>query len=151
MRLRTSDPHGPGLRRTRCGGGFRYLSPNGRPVTDRAELDRIRALAVPPAWTDIWICPHPGGHLQALGTDAKDRCQYLHHPEVRARQQEPAKHEHVLKLSARLPEPRAAVDSDLRHRGLPRDRVMACAVRLLNSTCSASGPRRTPVPTAPTA
>ncbi len=131
MRLRTSDPRRPGLRRVRHGRGFRYLGADGRPVTEAAELRRIRGLVIPPAWTDVWICPWPHGHIQAVGTDAAGRRQYLYHPEFRARQ-EAAKHEHVLELAARLPELREAVNQDLSTSGLTRARVLACAVRLLD-------------------
>ncbi|ROR35837.1 DNA topoisomerase IB [Kitasatospora cineracea] len=130
MRLRTSDPHGPGYRRVRHGRGFRYLAPDGRPVTEK-ERARLKALAVPPAWTDVWICPHPDGHLQAVGTDAAGRRQYLYHPAFRARRDE-AKHERVVEVAGCLPKLRAAVERDLAARGLGRERVLACAVRLLD-------------------
>ncbi|MFB7908347.1 DNA topoisomerase IB [Kitasatospora sp. NPDC056076] len=130
MRLRTSDPHKPGYRRRRHGRGFSYLTPDGAPVTED-ERDRIKALAVPPAWTDVWICPYPNGHLQAVGTDAAGRRQYLYHPEFRALRDQ-AKHEHVLQVSACLPQLRAAVEQDLQRRGLVRERILACAVRLLD-------------------
>ncbi|MFJ4677735.1 MULTISPECIES: DNA topoisomerase IB [unclassified Kitasatospora] len=130
MRLRTSDPHRPGYRRVRHGRGFRYLAPDGRPVGD-GERARLKALAVPPAWTEVWICPYPNGHLQAVGTDAAGRRQYLYHPAFRARRDE-AKHEHVVAASAALPKLRAAVERDLAARGLGRERVLACATRLLD-------------------
>ncbi|MFF4818895.1 DNA topoisomerase IB [Kitasatospora sp. NPDC001309] len=130
MRLRTSDPHKPGYRRMRHGRGFRYLTPDGAPV-DGDELTRIKALAVPPAWTDVWICPDPSGHLQAVGRDAAGRRQYIYHPHFRALRDQ-AKHEHVLETSACLPKLRATVEQDLLRRGLVRERVLACAVRLLD-------------------
>lgn len=130
MRLRTSDPHGPGYRRRRHGRGFRYLAADGRPVGEE-ELARIRALAVPPAWTDVWICPHADGHLQALGTDAAGRRQYLYHPAFRE-QRDRAKHEHVVDVAACLPKLRDAVEQDLAGRGLRRERVLACGARLLD-------------------
>ena len=74
-----SDPHGPGIGRVRDEGGFCYLDPSGAQITDAATLDRIRALRIPPAWTDVWISPDPFGHIQATGTDSKDRVQYLYH------------------------------------------------------------------------
>nr|WP_241266384.1 DNA topoisomerase IB [Streptomyces scabichelini] len=129
--MRTSDPHKPGFRRVRHGRGFRYLDPTGTPVTDRALIARLRALAIPPAWTDVWICPWPNGHLQATGTDSAGRRQYLYHPEFRT-QQEEAKHEHVREVAAALPELRERVAVDLADRRLNRDRVLACAVRLLD-------------------
>ena len=131
MRLRTSDPKRPGLERIRHGRGFSYRDTQGTAVRDRQELERIRALAIPPAWTQVWICPWVNGHIQALGTDAAGRRQYLYHPRFRA-QQDAAKHEHVLELAARLPELRTRVEADLGQRGLTRDRVLGCAVRLLD-------------------
>ncbi|MFF5449436.1 DNA topoisomerase IB [Streptomyces sp. NPDC012888] len=131
MRLRTSRPDRPGWTRVRHGKGFRYLDAAGRPVTSAEERARIRALVIPPAWTDVWICPWPNGHIQALGTDAAGRRQYLYHPAFR-RKQEEAKHEHVLDVAARLPALREAVAEDLAGRGLTRDRVLACAARLLD-------------------
>ncbi|MCZ9338892.1 DNA topoisomerase IB, partial [Streptomyces sp. TRM76130] len=79
-RLHHSRPTDPGYRRLRHGRGFRYLDAQGRPVRDREELARIRALVIPPAWRDVWICARPNGHLQAVGTDAAGRRQYLYHP-----------------------------------------------------------------------
>ena len=131
MRLRTSDPRRPGLGRRRHARGFRYLDVDGGPLTDPAEVARLRALAIPPAWAEVWICPHPNGHLQALGTDGSGRRQYLYHPRFRAHQEQ-AKHTHVLEVSARLPDLRATVERDLDRRGLSRERVLACATRLLD-------------------
>ncbi|MFD7705515.1 DNA topoisomerase IB [Streptomyces caelestis] len=131
MRLHHSRPTDPGYRRLRHGRGFRYLDAQGDPVRDPAELDRIRALAVPPAWRDVWICARPNGHLQAVGTDAAGRRQYLYHPQFRA-EQEQAKHEHVLDVAEVLPAVREAVEGHLNDRGLTRQRVLATAVRLLD-------------------
>ncbi|MFD0378973.1 DNA topoisomerase IB [Streptomyces sp. NPDC127112] len=131
MRLRTSRPDRPGCTRVRHGRGFRYLDARGRPVTDPAERARIRALVIPPAWRDVWICPWPTGHIQAMGTDAAGRRQYLYHQRFRDRQ-EAAKHEHVLDVATRLPRLREAVAEDLTARGLARDRVLACTARLLD-------------------
>ncbi|NUP38657.1 MAG: DNA topoisomerase IB [Streptomyces sp.] len=131
MRLRTSSCDGPGFSRVRCGRGFRYRDETGAPLTDPEHLARIRALAIPPAWRDVWICPWPGGHLQAVGTDDSGRRQYLYHERFRA-QQEQAKHEHVREVARALPEMRAKVALDLAGRGLSRSRVTACAVRLLD-------------------
>lgn len=131
MRLRTSSCTSPGFTRVRCGRGFRYRGVDGRPLTDPAHLARIRALAIPPAWREVWICPWPGGHLQAVGTDEAGRRQYLYHERFRA-QQEEAKHEHVRQVARALPELRARVALDLGGRGLSRARVTACAVRLLD-------------------
>ncbi|MFF8606611.1 DNA topoisomerase IB [Streptomyces sp. NPDC015346] len=131
MRLRTSDPNRPGFGRVRRGRGFGYRDASGAPLTDPDQLARVRALAIPPAWRDVWICPWPNGHLQAVGTDDAGRRQYLYHEEFRARQ-ERAKHEHVREMARALPDVRAQVAEDLRGRGLNRDRVTACAVRLLD-------------------
>ncbi|MFH9468930.1 DNA topoisomerase IB [Streptomyces clavifer] len=131
MRLRTADPNAPGLRRKRCGRGFRYLDTAGRPLTDSSQLDRVRALAIPPAWTDVWVCPWPNGHLQATGTDAANRRQYLYHDEFRT-QQDRAKHEHVQEFAAALPRLRERTAADLARRGLSPERVTACGVRLLD-------------------
>ncbi|MEV5319554.1 DNA topoisomerase IB [Streptomyces sp. NPDC052687] len=131
MRLRTSSCERPGFTRVRHGRGFRHLDSRGKPLTDPRHLARIRALTIPPAWRDVWICPWPNGHLQAVGTDDAGRRQYLYHEEFRA-QQEQAKHEHVRQVAAALPELRAQVTADLSGRGLSRARVTACAVRLLD-------------------
>ncbi|MFI6034906.1 DNA topoisomerase IB [Streptomyces sp. NPDC051315] len=131
MRLRTSSSDRPGFTRVRCGRGFRYLDQHGEPLTDPEQLARIRALTVPPAWRDVWICPWPNGHLQAVGTDDAGRRQYLYHEEFRSRQEQ-AKHEHVRQVARALPDVRARVRADLAGRGLSRARVTACAVRLLD-------------------
>ncbi|MEU6807991.1 DNA topoisomerase IB [Streptomyces sp. NPDC046831] len=131
MRLRTSSCDRPGFTRVRCGRGFRYLDTRGEPLTDPGQLDRIRALTIPPAWREVWICPWPNGHLQAVGTDDAGRRQYLYHEAFRA-QQDQAKHEHVRQVARALPELRSRVAAGLAGRGLSRDRVTACAVRLLD-------------------
>lgn len=130
MRLRTSDPHGRGCRRIRQGRGFRYLDADGQRLTAE-DRDRVRALVIPPAWQDVWICPWPNGHIQAVGTDAAGRRQYLYHPAFRD-QQDAAKHEHVQRVARSLPRLREHVASDLRGRGLTRSRVLACMTRLLD-------------------
>ncbi|GGV12800.1 DNA topoisomerase [Streptomyces filipinensis] len=131
MRLRTSDVHARGYTRRRCGRGFRYLGPTGTTITDQAVRERITALAIPPAWRDVWICTAANGHIQATGTDAAGRRQYLYHPRFRE-QQEAAKHDHVLEVAAALPRLRERVATDLARRGLCRDRVLGCAARLLD-------------------
>ena len=131
MRLRQSDPRKAGYRRVRRGRGFRYFDPSGALIEDAACLQRFRELVIPPAWKDVWICPWPNGHLQAIGTDDAGRRQYLYHPRFRA-QQEQAKHEHVLEIAARLPEARKQIGADLESRGLSRQRVLACGARLLD-------------------
>jgi len=130
-RLRRSDPAGPGLRRRRAGRGFVYVDENGRRVTDAATLDRIRALAVPPAWEDVWICSYPGGHIQAVGTDARGRRQYRYHDEWRARRDRD-KFDHVLDVARALPGLRAACSARMAGGDLDRDRVLSAAVRLLD-------------------
>jgi DNA topoisomerase-1 len=131
VRLRTSSCEGPGFTRVRAGRGFRYRDERGEPLTDTGQLARIRDLTIPPAWRDVWICPWPNGHLQAVGTDAAGRRQYLYHERFRTRQ-EKAKHEHVREVARVLPDLRARVAVDLDGRGLSRTRVTACAVRLLD-------------------
>jgi DNA topoisomerase IB len=131
MRLRRSDPGRPGHRRVRRGRGFRYFDVSGDPIKDAETLKRIKALVIPPAWAEVWICPWPNGHIQAMGTDEAGRRQYLYHPRFRA-QQEEAKHEHVLEVAARLPEARERIAEDLARRGLDRRRVLGCAARLLD-------------------
>jgi DNA topoisomerase I len=130
-RLRRSDCGGPGIRRVRRGKGFSYELPDGGKVTDPESLRRISELAIPPAWEDVWICPWPTGHIQALGTDAAGRRQYRYHDEWRA-QRDAEKHERVLAFARRLPLARAKVDAHLTQRGLTKDRVLAAAFRLLD-------------------
>lgn len=130
MRLRRSDPEGPGLARRRRGKGWSYTDSSGQPV-DAATRERIEALVIPPAWRDVWICPHAGGHIQAIGTDDAGRRQYLYHEQWRLERDE-AKHDRVLRLARRLAEIRAAVESDLRRKGLARERVLATGLRMLD-------------------
>ncbi len=130
-RLRRVSITSPGLTRVRCGKGFRYLDAGGRPVTDAVVLDRIMALVLPPAWTEVWICPVASGHVQATGLDAAGRRQYRYHDQWRL-QQDLVKHERVLAFGAVLPHVRAAVRTDLAGAGLRRRRVLSCAVRLLD-------------------
>jgi DNA topoisomerase I len=128
----------PGLRRRRRGRGFSYLDEHGNPISDAVVLARVKSLAIPPAWRDVWICPLPDGHLQAVGTDAAGRRQYRYHDEWRwARDRE--KHERVLVLGEQLPEIRAEVTRRLAMRGLNRDRVLAAGVRMLDSGMFRSG------------
>ncbi|MFE3031876.1 DNA topoisomerase IB [Streptomyces canus] len=131
MRLRTSSCDRRGFTRVRHGRGFRYRDSAGEAITDPAVLARIRALAIPPAWREVWICPWANGHLQAVGTDDAGRRQYLYHERFRA-QQDQAKHAHVREIARALPALRERVAEDLAGRGLSRDRVAACAVRLLD-------------------
>jgi DNA topoisomerase IB len=128
--LRRSDPAEPGLRRQRCGRGFRYFGLDGKPL-EAAEVTRIKELVIPPAWQDVWICPDPDGHIQAMGTDAAGRRQYLYHPDWRVHRDR-EKHDRALELGARLPQVRETVAEHLKQRGLTRDRVLAAAVRLID-------------------
>jgi DNA topoisomerase-1 len=132
-RLRYVGDDQPGIRRQRRGRGFRYLGPDGDPVRDRPTLRRIRSLAVPPAWTDVWISPDPLGHLQAVGRDAAGRKQYRYHPRWRA-VRDRAKYERLIDFGRSLPAIRARVNADLARPGLPREKVLATVVRLLEST-----------------
>jgi DNA topoisomerase-1 len=131
-RLRRIACTGPGLTRRRQGKGFVYLDAAGRRVTDEATVERIRALVIPPAWNDVWICPVANGHIQATGVDAKGRRQYRYHDAWRA-QRDLAKYDRVLDFAARLPEARQRLIDHLRSTDLlTRERVLACAVRLID-------------------
>jgi DNA topoisomerase-1 len=122
---------GPGISRRRHGRGFMYLHPNGQRVRDDATLVRIRSLAIPPAWDDVWICPDERGHLQAVGTDGAGRKQYLYHDDWRTRRDR-QKFDRVLRLAWRLPAMRQVCDRDIASRGLSRERALAGAIRLLD-------------------
>jgi DNA topoisomerase-1 len=128
-RLRRADCSGPGLRRRRRGRGFEYLDPSGR--VDDETLARIRALAIPPAWEDVWICADPNGHIQAVGTDAAGRRQYLYHQVWRERRDR-EKFDDMVRFARTLPRLRRAVVRDLQRREWPQEKVLACAVRLLD-------------------
>nr|WP_042193757.1 DNA topoisomerase IB [Kibdelosporangium sp. MJ126-NF4]CEL20895.1 hypothetical protein [Kibdelosporangium sp. MJ126-NF4]CTQ98300.1 hypothetical protein [Kibdelosporangium sp. MJ126-NF4] len=130
MRLRRSDPTGPGLTRRRRGKGWQYLDENGAPAPDEA-CERVTALVIPPAWRDVWICPCPNGHIQAVGVDDAGRRQYIYHEQWREERDE-EKHKRVLELVERLPEFRRAVETDLADRGLTCARVHAGALRMLD-------------------
>jgi DNA topoisomerase I len=130
-RLRRVRSTTPGITRRRHGRGFVYAYPDGRRVRDPATLERIRALAIPPAWTDVWICPDERGHLQAVGTDAAGRKQYLYHGDWRARRDR-QKFERAVRFGARLPAIRERTRQALEGRGLTRERVLAGAVRMLD-------------------
>ena len=121
----------PGIARRRQGRGFSYVHPNGQPVRDEETRERIRSLAIPPAWEDVWICPEERGHLQAVGTDAAGRKQYLYHEAWTTRRGR-QKFDRVIRLARRLPAMRRVCDRDIVSRGLTRERVLAGAVRLLD-------------------
>jgi DNA topoisomerase IB len=129
-RLRRSSPDDPGWTRRRAGKGFVYLDPGGvrLPVED---AERVRGLVIPPAWRDVWICPWPNGHLQAVGTDDAGRRQYLYHPDWRT-QRDAAKHARVLEFGRVLSRARERVLVDLGTSGMSQDRACAVAVRLLD-------------------
>jgi DNA topoisomerase I len=129
--LTRSDPRGPGISRAGAAGGFAYLKPSGAEVADPATLLRIRALALPPAWRDVWISPDPLGHIQATGTDSRGRTQYRYH-QLWREQRDLQKFQHMLRFAAALPALRTATLHDLGRRELDRDRVTAGAVRLID-------------------
>src|SRR5919199_3735342 len=130
-RLRRSDCSAPGIRRRRRGRGFQYLDEEGTPVDDPEVLGRIHELVIPPAWQDVWICPYPGGHIQATGVDQAGRKQYLYHPRWRERRDQ-QKFEDMIVFARALPELREKVEAELERGGMDRERVLACAVRLLD-------------------
>src|SRR5690348_7553194 len=127
------DRRTKGIRRIGSKTRVRYVSPNGRTVADRAELQRIRSLAIPPAWTDVWICPDPRGHLQATGRDARGRKQYRYHPRWRE-VRDAVKYDRMLAFAEALPKIRQRTDRDLERHGMPREKVLATVVRLLEET-----------------
>jgi DNA topoisomerase I len=131
--LRYVSDGGPGIRRLSSGRGFRYVGPDGKAVRDAEALARIRSLAIPPAWTDVWICPRADGHLQATGRDARGRKQYRYHPRWRE-VRDGTKYDRMVAFALALPRLRARIDEDLRRRGLPREKVLAAVVRLLETT-----------------
>ena len=128
-----NDQTMPGIRRIGRKSRARYLLPNGRSLVDPIELQRIKSLGVPPAWTDVWICPLPQGHLQATGRDARGRKQYRYHPRWREVRDE-VKYGRLLAFAEALPAIRRGTDADLKRAGLPREKVLAAVVRLLEKT-----------------
>ena len=131
--LRYVSDSRPGIRRKRAGTGFTYLDANGATLKDAANLRRIKSLAVPPAWTDVWICPFENGHIQAVGRDAKGRKQYRYHARFR-KIRESTKYEHLTAFADALPKIRKTVRRHLARRGLPREKVLATIVHLLETT-----------------
>jgi DNA topoisomerase-1 len=123
----------PGIRRKKAGSGFTYVGTDGKTIKDSAALNRIRSLAIPPAYTDVWICPIPNGHIQATGRDARGRKQYRYHPRWREVRDE-TKFGRVLVFCEVLPRIRRRVQSDLSSQGLSREKVLATVVRLLDCT-----------------
>lgn len=131
--LRYVRDEGPCVQRVACGKSFRYLGPDRKPVRDPKELQRIRALAIPPAWKNVWICPSRNGHIQAVGWDAKGRKQYRYHPLYRQVRDE-AKFGRMIAFGTVLALIRKRVQDDLELPGLPREKVLAAVVRLLETT-----------------
>jgi DNA topoisomerase I len=131
--LRYVTDHQPGIRRVRVGNGFRYVTPQGSTVRDAADLQRIRSLAIPPAWRDVWICTAANGHLQATGRDARGRKQYRYHPRWRVVRDE-SKYDRILEFAAALPQLRKQTAADMAGTSLSRHKVLAAVVQLLEKT-----------------
>jgi DNA topoisomerase I len=123
----------PGIQRKRAGSGFSYVGPDGARIRDQGTLLRIKHLVIPPAWTDVWICPDARGHLQATGRDARGRKVYLYHPRWRE-VRDAAKYERLAAFGQALPRIRERIEADLRRHGLPREKVLAAVVKLLEET-----------------
>jgi DNA topoisomerase-1 len=139
--LRHSTDRERGIRRMNGDKGFAYVDANDKRITDRETLDRIRMLAIPPAWTDVWICADERGHLQARGRDARGRKQYRYHPRWRELR-EADKFDHLVDFALSLPAIRRRTAADLRLEGLPRRKVLAAIVQLLERTCIRVGNER---------
>ncbi|MDD9368593.1 MAG: hypothetical protein PV358_00615 [Acidimicrobiales bacterium] len=130
VRVRRVEVDGPGFGRRGAGRGFSYLDCDGQRITDPEVVERIKALAIPPAWREVWICPDSCGHIQAVGIDDRGRRQYRYHDAWRDRRDQ-AKHDRVLEVARQLPQLRARLARDLEREGLGREKVLACAVRLI--------------------
>jgi DNA topoisomerase I len=130
-RLRRIDCSDPGIRRRRRGKGFEYLDDEGRKVSEPEVVQRIAELRIPPAWEEVWICPYPFGHIQATGIDAAGRKQYVYHERWR-RRRDGQKFDEMIEFARSLPRMRQRVAWHLSHDGMGRERVLACAVRLLD-------------------
>lgn len=128
----------PGIRRKRAGKGFHYTGPDGQPIRDASELERIKRIGIPPAWTDVWICPTPRGHIQATGRDARGRKQYRYH-ERWAEVRDEVKYERMVAFGEALPAIRERVARDLARPGLPRAKALATVVALLDDTLARIG------------
>ena len=137
-RLRRVHSGDTGWARRRQGRGLIYLDQTGARISDPELVAYCRDLVIPPAWQDVWICPHPNGHILAMGTDDAGRRQYLYHPQWRARRDR-AKHEHVLQIARRLPSARRRVLADLSRPGMPREKVLALSFRLLDDAYFRAG------------
>lgn len=132
--LRYVSDEAPGITRRRRGQGFSFHAPDGSLIRDADERERIKGLAIPPAWTDVWISPRPNGHIQATGRDDRGRKQYIYHERWRA-VRDRAKFDRMLAFGERLPDLRQTVDAHLRQHGVGRDRVLATTIRLLETSC----------------
>jgi DNA topoisomerase IB len=130
-RLRRVDCSSTGIRRVRRGRGFSYEEADGETIVDREVVERIKELAIPPAWKDVWICPYPNGHIQATGIDAAGRKQYLYHPQWRENRDR-EKFEGMELFAKALPAMRERTEADIHRRGLVRERVLGTAIRLLD-------------------
>jgi DNA topoisomerase IB len=139
----------PGITRQRRGRGFSYRGPDSSPITDPVTLARIKDLAIPPAWKDVWICPDSRGHIQSVGTDAAGRRQYRYHAAWQAQRDE-EKHDRLLEFGAVLPKLRDVIGRRLDGSGLTRDRVLAGALRLIDLGFFRSGGEEYATRTAPT-
>jgi DNA topoisomerase-1 len=128
----------PGFTRSRCGRGFIYLDPAGRRLSDKTELTRIRSLVIPPAWTKVWVCPDPAGHLQAVGYDARGRKQYRYHTAYRALRNR-TKFEYLPEAVAAIEVTRQRIQQHLALAGMPREKVLAALIRLLDATAMRVG------------
>ena len=131
--LRYVSDQSPGIRRKRAGKGFTYLATDGRTIHGTETIRRIKSLAIPPAWTDVWICPDPSGHLQATGRDARGRKQYRYHPRWRG-VRDTVKYDRMIAFAEALPKIREHTDRDLERSGVPKEKVLATVVRLLEET-----------------
>ena len=131
--LRYVSDESPGIKRVRAGKAFSYVAPGGKPVKDEATLARIKSLAIPPAYRDVWVCPDPNGHIQAVGRDARGRKQYRYHPRWREVRDE-NKYEKMIEFAAALPKIRARTRQDLKKPGLPREKVLATVIQLMEKT-----------------
>jgi DNA topoisomerase-1 len=131
--LRYVSDSQPGITRRKRGSGFSYAKPDGSALTDRRERERIASIAIPPAWTDVWICPKPDGHILATGRDDRGRKQYRYHPRWRE-VRDGDKFDHMAAFGRSLPDLRRVVDADLKRRGMPREKVLGLVVKLLDDT-----------------
>ena len=131
--LRYMIPSGPGIGRVQAGEGFRYIGPDDKPIEDEQTLARIKSLVIPPAWSSVWICPRADGHIQAVGWDAKGRKQYRYHPDYRAAR-DLVKFDRMQAFGKALPRIRQVVDRDLNRPGMPKRKVLAAVVKLLETT-----------------